>query len=393
MYRQAEQQQDLLFSSYLRPRGTPAFSTFAWPPLPPLSLRTVQPPTSSVVLPEQQPLRIQCIGAIQERILSKMGPLFPPNNKVVMLDWPQYWNLGDTLIWAGEFNFLKALGMYPPLQQAVSLPDYAVRRLSQNVTLFWTGGGNFGDLWRVHSDMRNKLIRLMLASSMHNPLIIGPQSIFYNRTQTAEEDARLFAKAPQIILTLRDRESWQFSQKYFRNTQRELLPDMAFMNGPLRPNREPLYDFLVLLRKDIETRFPDPLFAKEMTAVMDAHAISYRIVDWSDWEELVEDSLWKEEHPEDLTEMTLWQVELANNILSLGHRVISDRLHATLMSMLLGKEVIYLDNIYKKISNTLETAFEVHPSCSSKNMGGKRANTLKEAAEIAVEWVRAERNE
>lgn len=91
---------------------------------------------------------------LMDLISSNLTPLI--DNDYVYLDLPYYNNLGDTLIWEGTKNFLKAL-RYRCLY-ATDMRFYVERNFSENVIILLQGGGNFGNLYREHADFRKKII-------------------------------------------------------------------------------------------------------------------------------------------------------------------------------------------------------------------------------------------
>ena len=63
-----------------------------------------------------------------------------------------------------------------------------------------------------------------------------------------------------------------------------------------------------------------------------------------------------------------------------GKVVITDRLHASVFAFLLHKPHVYVDQMYGKIRNTREVAFEVSEKCEDKEMMKyDEAESLEEA--------------
>ena len=90
----------------------------------------------------------------------------------VLLDVPYYTNIGDTLIWEGTKHFLKNIP-HKCLYTA-SVETYKNRPLPPDTVILLQGGGNFGDLWRRHQDLRLEVIR----AYPKNKIIILPQTVF-----------------------------------------------------------------------------------------------------------------------------------------------------------------------------------------------------------------------
>jgi pyruvyl transferase EpsO len=85
------------------------------------------------------------------------------------------------------------------------------------------GGGNFGDLWRIHQDFRLDILR----QYPNNKIIIFPQTVHYDSKQLLSEDASIMAKHKNLTVCARDRMSYDILKQHFSNNIL-LVPDMAF---------------------------------------------------------------------------------------------------------------------------------------------------------------------
>ena len=91
---------------------------------------------------------------LQTLIENTLTPLI--NHDYWLLEVPYYTNLGDTLIWQGELDFLRKLpykckGMY---SYETPIPD----GIGINDIILLQGGGNFGDLWTNPHEYRMRVI-------------------------------------------------------------------------------------------------------------------------------------------------------------------------------------------------------------------------------------------
>ena len=84
------------------------------------------------------------------------------------------------------------------------------------------------------------------------------------------------------------------------------------------------------------------------------------------------------------------RVELGNDILSQGRVIITDRLHVSLLCLLMGRPHVILNEMYKKVENTRETAFAGKPECTQKNLLGFYVNSIEEAIDKAI-WILEEK--
>jgi pyruvyl transferase EpsO len=177
----------------------------------------------------------------------------PPGRSVALLDIPHFANVGDNAILLGELAALRALG-----RRVLHLPtpggSYERSRLLRRIggrPILLHGGGNFGDLWPAHQRLRERV----LADFPDHHIVQLPQSIaFASETSVARARAAL-ANDERFTLMVRDEPSRQFAMEYLAVGAR-LVPDAAFALGALRRTRPATRDVLVLARTDHEAR-PD----------------------------------------------------------------------------------------------------------------------------------------
>ena len=84
---------------------------------------------------------VEKVKALSKKISEVLTPLI--NRDYWLLEVPYYSNIGDTLIWQGERDFLAGLphkcrGMH-------SLESFAFPEIDKNDLILFQGGGNFGD--------------------------------------------------------------------------------------------------------------------------------------------------------------------------------------------------------------------------------------------------------
>ena len=139
----------------------------------------------------------------------------------VLLDVPYYTNIGDTLIWEGTKHFLKEIP-HKCLYTA-SVETYRYRPLPPDTVILLQGGGNFGDLWRRHQDLRLEIIR----AYPNNKIIILPQTVFYKDDAVFQDDAKIFNSHNNLYICVRDTVSFEYLQQSL-TCNLLLVPDMAF---------------------------------------------------------------------------------------------------------------------------------------------------------------------
>lgn len=160
------------------------------------------------------------VGGLAAKVREALTPLI--TSDYVLLDCPYHYNTGDSLIWQGELDFLESL----PFRMLghSSVFTYNRRRVIDPSTLILLhGGGNFGDLWRRHSEFR-----LSIAEAYpQNRIIVLPQTVWYSDRDTMRADAEAFARHPNLTICARDARSYELLKENFDN-EALLVPDMAF---------------------------------------------------------------------------------------------------------------------------------------------------------------------
>lgn len=159
------------------------------------------------------------IASLREKIRDSLAPLV--DNDYVYLDLPYHENIGDTLIWEGTREFLRTLP-HKCLYYA-SKDSFRYRRLDKDVVVLLHGGGNFGDLYRLHSEFRRKIIDLY----PENRVIVLPQTVYYEDKSLLRGDAEFYAAHPNVTICAREQYSYDLLKAHFKNPIL-LLPDMAF---------------------------------------------------------------------------------------------------------------------------------------------------------------------
>lgn len=298
---------------------------------------------------------------------------------MVLIDYPHHPNVGDSLIFLGELEALSSLRVRVRHVSAAFDYDPAVIRgfLSPSATLLIHGGGNFGTLWPEHQKVRLRA----LADFPDHRIVQLPQSIHYDRAAEIEVTARAIAHHGNVLLMLRDRASLAFATHHFGPIA-ELVPDAAFL-APVTPAAT-RGGCVGLLRTDSEQgpartpgeRWPAdipvgdwltsgrPEIALERLAAQ----VRDRLGPWPRIAAPIRQALWKQLAHE--------RVRRGIGLLSDGAVVITDRLHAMILALLIGRSAVFVDNNYGKLEAVRSAWF---PECAD----AVRAESIEEAVEIA----------
>jgi exopolysaccharide biosynthesis predicted pyruvyltransferase EpsI len=300
-----------------------------------------------------------------------------------LLDFPDHANVGDSAIWLGTTVYFSAhRGRAPRYVSSIdSFSEDALRASLPEGPIFVHGGGNFGDLWPRHQAFREHLLERF----RDREVIQLPQSIHFDDPARAAAAARAIARHGNFRLFVRDQPSYDFAAEHF-DCEIALCPDMALFIGAL-DRGAPDVDLFYLLRTDKER------------AVLEAAGLAgytSRVADW-----LVENRrsieartvlrvLREMRHGQrDRLALRAASYETAARarvlrgcrLLSSGRVVVTDRLHAHLLSLLVGIPHAVLDNSYGKLSRFLDV-------WTGGAAGLHRAASIEDAEDWAASQVR-----
>ena len=181
------------------------------------------------------------VAQLKEIIDSNLRDLI--DDDYLLLDLPYYQNIGDTLIWAGELEFLQTF-RYRCLNKGFRYTNTS--HVTDSTLILMQGGGNFGDLWRQHQEYRLSVIE----KYARNKILIFPVTVGYESMETMKYDAAHMARHPNLTICVRDVVSYQLLKSNFKNNIL-LVPDMAFYIPAEKLNRFrlPEIDKILLLKR------------------------------------------------------------------------------------------------------------------------------------------------
>lgn len=323
----------------------------------------------------------QVISTQVSRIKDVLSKLISPGTRYALLDFPDHSNVGDSAIWLGEINLLSQL--------TGNLPSYVCKfdrfdadqmlKFHPSGPIFLHGGGNFGDIWPCYQEFREMIIDRF----KDRTIIQLPQTTSFSEKQAIDRSARVIARHPNFHLLVRDQTSFEFSKNNFQ-CPIELVPDMAFGMGPLKRTHEPVHQVYMLLREDSERADYDRTLLHSVPKSVSADWLEERpYFDKQSKSIAALKALFSGAWSRDQLRIIYYQ-QLATGrlnrglkMLSSGQQVITDRLHAHILSTLLDIPHVALDNNYGKISSYISAWTNSYPALLS-------AKTSEEALEKLV---------
>ena len=263
-------------------------------------------------------------------------------------------NVGDSAIWMGELVLLGQLtGRAPAYVCTTRTYDAkALRLLCPEGPIFIHGGGNFGDIWPEHQRFRESLLR----EFPDRDLVQLPQTIKYRNSAKIQTFVRASENHGRFHLYVRDVPSLDFATDNL-GCPVDLLPDCAFAMGLQSSTQRPDHAVIMLMRTDVERvafdfgDLPDQPDVLRIDWLAEPRHLRRRLR----IETLMNGMIKGVTQPSTYRRMLFERLARARvrrglDLLSRGDVVITDRLHAHILSLLLNKRHVFLDNNYGKIT-------------------------------------------
>lgn len=283
------------------------------------------------------------------RLLADVG-------SAVWIDYPDHPNVGDSLIWLGERKAMRSMGVQlrAALPTAISTPDVIRRTVGRypESAVCLHGGGNFGGLYAQPHQARLAAI----GAAEGRRLVQAPQSVHFASERAQSELVHALQAQKDKILAVRDLDSQERLKG--AGLASLLMPDSAHVLGvvdaPAATQRA-----LILRRTDIEA------VASEQPPA----AVS----DWMDEGRLSNASSRlrgrayarsnRGRAPHVLPAVVLdavASVRMRRGVRALapGKVVVTDRLHAMILAIHMGRPVVAVDNAVGKLSSYWRTWLE-----------------------------------
>jgi pyruvyl transferase EpsO len=273
-----------------------------------------------------------------------------PDGPVALVDFPDHSNVGDSAIWLGETDWLAARGR--TAGYSAGLSDVRADDLAAKVPegpILIHGGGNFGTVWPKHEELRLHLLERFRG----RPVVQLPQSIHYADPASRDRMARAIAAHGRFTLLVRDAPSLALANAHFDCDVR-LCPDAALFLGR-QPRGRARVDVFALMRTDHER------------AITARAGVGVAIADWLDEpgrsRALIRARIKlarlgaRDPQARRWTRQALlarWRLRRGLRLLSTGKAVVTDRLHAHILSLLLDIPHVVLDNSYGKVGGFVD---------------------------------------
>lgn len=321
------------------------------------------------------------IDRLQQTIKDTLSAVIPAG-PLTLVDYPNHANVGDSAIWLGEILYLERERRQRPIY-CCTIRSYSATALAKRAPegpILIHGGGNFGTLWSQHQDFRNELLERFPG----RPIIQLPQSIYFADEASVAQTARAVDRHGAFTLLVRDQESYEFAATKF-DCAVYLCPDMALHIGRT-PRSRSRVDVLYLMRADRERagylRAPETAETKIVTDWLEESRYRRQLAKLAT---LARTALvGRHERTFDVYGALAWnRYRRGVEILSQGRVVVTDRLHAHIISLLLDIPHVVLDNSYGKLGRFID-------AWTGGFAGQRRASAMNDAARQARELLQGQ---
>lgn len=270
-------------------------------------------------------------------------------SRLVFTDFPDYANVGDSAIALGQWEYWNSKGITVDSVYSVPIEPRRVSRSHFPVVI--NGGGNFGGLYPDLSEHRYQLAETLDQSTL---LIQEPQSVHFVDDQAHEEFIHRMSARENMRIGVRDQVSFDLLKHDVPNLI--LSPDAVHLLGPIEsaPAQQPV---VILARTDSESdQKASPLESRDW--LNDPVRLSASA--WFSWRSrqlpLIKPLFYRQP--------AVWRAKAQRRlsrgvaVLSVGETIITDRLHAMLIGLQMGRRVIAIDNNNRKLTSYAETWFK-----------------------------------
>lgn len=346
--------------------------------------------------------RQKCLHRIRNRVIEDYRPFFENATGIALIDVALHVNLGDSILMRAAIHLASLFGHSVHYVCAGSqdsnfdetFPRCDMEKLIEvvknNGLVMYHAGGNWGDLYRHVQKYRLQFLkRLGTAYQTKNTtfkVIQLTQTIAYKPDGmehiATDDDAINNLPAGMFTLVTRQEDSYTWAKEHYKDNIKILKsPDLAFALGQLSPVGEPTIDVIFVMRDDREDKERGNDLERKVGTRFTGTGLTYSFQDWGYENETNEYSA---EHPTLLSEVRL---NGALRTISSGKVLITNRFHAHLIGMMMGKMTFWVDTIQEKVKLARDVALNTSHHCTDEAMSSFRFSTTLDAVDAAVDFL------
>ena len=290
---------------------------------------------------------LQLIGELRTALLGAVREAVGGSCVADLVDYPDHYNVGDAALWLGQRAVLRDIGVR--VGSVSTRTTYNRSRLRSDGPIILLGGGNLGGLYATHHQLKLSV----LEDFPGRPVIQLPQSLRFAGEQQRAELRAAVARHGATTLILRDQDSFDLARREF-DCPVQLAPDVAFGLDALRA-RSPRSPVAVQVRTDKESAGPAGSAGVAAFDWLQARPYEYVAA-----QQVLHSVLSRAARNNDSRAMrvsflavcdTFGRANLRRGIsmLSMGERLVTDRLHGHILACLLGVEHVVVNDRFGKI--------------------------------------------
>jgi len=296
--------------------------------------------------------------------LNELLKIIPKNKKIIYLDYPIHFNIGDLAIYHWTETFFEENNI--EILERFNIHNISYNRIRNlikkywEIVFLWHGWWN---MWDTYFEKAEKKRRNFVTNFSDSQIIFLPQSIHYKENKNLLSSIDIYNRE-NITLLVRDTKSFDLINNNYPKAKNFLMPDMAYYLA----DSKYLSQFKIAPTKEkiIISRIDEEKIDSEIADKTDAQVTDWLLMTWKLttlwWYTLAALLKWLGILSFNSTFLTKLWYKLSKKLLSKWFTIIedykiveTDRLHGFIMSNLLGKEVITSDNYYGKIKNFKST--------------------------------------
>lgn len=269
------------------------------------------------------------------------------NNQTFIFNGPTTGNMGDHAILFAEEQILKEQGNEPFLISSKEMKYFFANNLDRHVTnkatIYITGGGNTGSLWRNEQERINTVLKKFCS----HKIIVFPQTIYYSDDffgkECLKKDKKLYKKCSDITFECRDKKTYKFVNEDIKIKtilKKDVALTLDYTNLNLKRN-----GIIFCFRKDIEKVIDDEM--KEM--------LINKIIDTTNINKIrYTDTVIKKRKEYSYKSAKKEFNKLVREFAS-SKLVVTDRLHGMIIAHITGTPCVAINNLSKKVKGVYDT--------------------------------------
>ncbi|CAM3791002.1 polysaccharide pyruvyl transferase family protein [Smaragdicoccus niigatensis] len=301
--------------------------------------------------------REAAFGQLRSEGRDALARALGPARRVALIGFPWHLNIGDSLIVLGSMALLDELNVeLGYVADGGTYDPRALRRAVPDGPILLAGGGNFGDRYHHHQLLRERVI----LDFPDRRIISLPQTMeWVGDSGSLEQCHRVYSQHPDLTVLVRDHDGVDAASAIFGAHMIRFSPDHALGLPPIVRVPPPTQGVKVLKRADREAvveKWNTDLFPLAATSDWTVEPRTRITVQGLAVFIVAATKLGRRSRLIERARVAAFRsiaehlVDQGVRTLAIGKTVVTDRLHAAVLGLLIGREVLLVDNANRKLS-------------------------------------------